>query len=80
MKIIRLGYTVYTVALQLDQSNQVNELNIIHLKIAFLAAGHSPPQQITLVCALFLSHRPPSQTWWKAAEKKSDSAADACEM
>lgn len=33
MKIrIDLGYTIYTVALQLDPSNQVNELNIIHLK------------------------------------------------
>lgn len=63
MKIIRLGYTVYTVALQLDQSNQVNELNIIHLKIAFSAAGHSPPQQITLVCAPYFSVIvPPRQT------------------
>lgn len=35
MKIIRLGYTVYTVALQLDQSNRVNESSITHLKIAF---------------------------------------------
>lgn len=59
MKIIRLGYTVYTVALQPDQSNQVNELNIIHLKIAFSAAGHSPPSidHISL-CTLFLSHLP----------------------
>lgn len=33
MKIrIDLGYTIYTVEWQLDQSNQVNELNIIHLK------------------------------------------------
>lgn len=54
MKIIRLGYTVYTVALQPDQSNQVNELNIIHLKIAFSATGHSPPSidDISL-CTLF---------------------------
>lgn len=33
MKIgIDFGYTIYTAERQLDQSNQVNDLNIIHLR------------------------------------------------
>lgn len=71
MKIIRLGYTVYTVALQQDQSNQVNELNIIHLKIAFLAAGHAPPStDHTNLCTIFLSHFPSKSDLMESGKKK----------
>lgn len=56
MKIrIDLGYTIYTVALQLEQSNRVNELNIIHLKERFKLHRNRPPSDHTvmLVCAPF---------------------------